>query len=390
MRVGINATSLNDRPSGARQRFVGLYGALFRSRPDNDYIIYEPRDCRVASWFADLPNVSGVATRLPSAGRWSRFMGGIGLWRRLLANDRLDCFEALHLPLIAAPDCPTILTIHDARPVLADVPRVRRAIYGRILRGALRRADAVITVSDAMREELLLLQPGASVTTIYNGIEEEAFSSPVDGRGAASGRPFLLAVGHFEARKNYATLLRAFALIADRDQQLDLLLVGRDGGELLRTLSLVSEFGLTDRVRLLHDVEDGALVAYYRTASLLVFPSTYEGFGIPILEAMAAGTPMALSALPVFHELTQGRAAFFDPEDAEEMARVILALLRSPSRLDLQRTFGRERLADFAFPRLAERLDALHRDVVSKAGLPPVASDSRLTRGARGASERPS
>ena len=60
-RIGINATSLNDRPSGARQRFVGLYGALFRTNPDIDYIIYEPSDCRVAGWFADLPNVRGFA-----------------------------------------------------------------------------------------------------------------------------------------------------------------------------------------------------------------------------------------------------------------------------------------------------------------------------------------
>ena len=364
IRVGINATSLNDRPSGARQRFIGLYGALFRLRPDNEYFIYEPRDCRVADWFSGLANVRGIATSLPSASRLERYARGIGLWRSLLARDGLTCFEALHLPLIRAPDCPTILTVHDARPVLDDVPKVRRAVYLHILRRALREADSVITVSHTMKRELLAIETTARITTIYNGIAPMPFAET---RGGSSAKQtdtnLMLAVGHFEPRKNYETLIRAMALLAADPAAPRLAIVGKDGGSLVATRALIVSLGLTGRVDLMLDVDDARLGALYRAARLLIFSSTYEGFGIPVLEAMAAGLPMAVSDLPVFRELTEDRAAYFDPLDASAMAQTISSLLDSPHRQDEQRAYGHHRLADFAFPALARELDVLHHRV---------------------------
>lgn len=366
MRIGINATSLNDRPSGARQRLVGLYGALFRANPDNDYIIYEPSDCRVADWFAGLPNVRGVATPLPSTSRWRRFARGIGLWRGLLGRDRLDCFEALHLPLIRAPACPTILTVHDARPVLGDVPLLRRTLYRHVLRRSLARADAVITVSDTMRADLLAIEPKARITTIYNGIDPAPFGIALPPEpGIAS--PFILAVGHFEPRKNYDNLVRAFALIAARPDSPRLVIIGKDGGSLAATRQRVDELGLAGQIDLLHSVDDARLVSLYRAARLLVFPSTYEGFGIPLLEAMAADLPLALSNIAVFRELTEDRAAYFDAHDPAAMTSVMLDVLGSPECQAEQRAYGRRRLADFTFATLAAQLNALHRRTVADA-----------------------
>ena len=366
MRIGINATSLNDRPSGARQRFVGLYGELFRAHPEHEYVIYEPSDCRIADWFPGLPNVRGVATPLPSTSRWRRFARGIGLWRRLLTRDRLDCFEVLHLPLMRAPNCPTILTVHDARPVLGDVPFVRRALYRYILRRSLRRADAVITVSNKMRADLISLEPLARVSTIHNGIDPAPFLI-TKGLAAGTEAPFLLAVGHFEPRKNYDTLVRAFALIAARSDAPRLVIVGKDGGTLEATSLLVKALRLADRVDLLNDVGDEQLIDLYRAASILVFPSTYEGFGIPLLEAMAADLPMALSNVAVFRELTEDRAAYFDPLNADAMASVLLDLLGSPERQADQRAYGRLRVYDFDFSTLAGQLEALHCRVLAQA-----------------------
>ena len=365
MRIGINATSLNNRPSGARQRFVGLYGELFRAHPEHDYVIYEPSDCRVARWFAGMPNVRGVATPLPSERRWLRFARGIGVWRRLLARDRLDCFEALHLPLIRAPNCPTILTIHDARPVLGTVPLVRRTLYRYILRRSMRRADAIITVSDTMRAALLRLEPSARVVTIYNGIDPAPFAIS-EFVGGQKNNIFILAVGHFEPRKNYDTLVRAFALMAAPADALRLVIVGQDGGDLESIRLLVNALGLADNVSLLQDVGDAQLIGLYRAASILVFPSIYEGFGIPVLEAMAANLPMALSNMPVFRELTEDCAAYFDPLDADAMARVLLEVLSAPERQADQRAYGRRRLADFTFSTLADQLAALHRRTIAQ------------------------
>lgn len=365
MRVGINATSLDDRPSGARQRFIGLYGALFRACPGIDYVIYEPRDCRVASWFSDLSNVSGVATPLPSNARWGRFFGGLGYWRAQLRRDRLDLFESLHLPLIRAPHCPTVLTVHDARPVLPDVTLVRRILYRRVMRQSLRRADRVITVSNTMRAELMQIEPHAAIATIYNGIDAAAFCAPSGSLPAVLDGRFLLAVGHFEPRKNYATLLAAMNVLRERQPDLRLAIVGKDGGTLAETAALVQKLDLGKRVRLLHAVDDATLAMLYSKAQMLVFASIYEGFGIPVLEAMAAGTPMALSTLPVFRELTEGHVATFDPYDASAMAEAIDGLLSSPQRQAEQRAYGEARIRDFTFATLAAELEALHLDLVS-------------------------
>ena len=369
VRVGINATSLNNRASGARQRFVGLYGALFRLRPDHEFLIYEPTDCRVGEWFADLPNVRAISTPLPSDSRWKRWALGLTYWRRQLARDRLDLFEALHLPLIRAPGCPTILTVHDARPVRVDVPLLRRTLYRRILCQALRGADEVVTVSDTMKSELAGIEPRAVLTTIYNGIDPGSFQDGGEDarllRQLSVPDDFLLAVGHFEPRKNYASLIDSMVLLRSRHPDLHLLIVGHDGGSLADTRAQIEALDRSERVLLLTHVDDVSLGALYRAARLLVFPSLYEGFGIPILEAMAAGLPMVLSDLDVFRELTEDKAAYFPAQNPAAMAAAIAQLLDSPSRRQAMADYGRRRVENFSFGALACELDKLHERIAA-------------------------
>jgi glycosyltransferase involved in cell wall biosynthesis len=306
-----------------------------------------------------------MPTPLPSHERLSRFVRGIGYWNARLKRDRLSLFETLHLPLIRAGDCPTLLTVHDARPVLADVPPMRRALNRRILRHALRRADRVITVSNAMMAELLGIQPRAVIETIYNGIDPAPFVSPTASLPPELSGRYLLAVGHFEARKNYAALVEAMTLLRQREPDLHLAIVGKDGGSLDHVRALVAASGLADRVHLLHAIDDATLASLYARAEALVFPSTYEGFGIPILEAMAAGTPMALSAIPVFRELTEDRAAYFNPHDPADIADVVGRLLASVEAKGEQRSYGRSRLDDFTFAHLARQLGDVHAQLIA-------------------------
>ena len=374
MRIGINATSLSARPSGARQRFEGVYGALFRANPENEYLIYEPRDCKVAAWFPDCPNIRGIPTTMSSAGRWSRLLGGLTHLRRRLAADRLDLFEALHLPVTRSPSCPTITTIHDIRGGSDQAPPLQRQFYRRMLRHALR-SSHVITVSNSMKRSLLAVEPAAHITTIYNGIDPARFAAG-PGEAFLMTGDFLLAVGHFELRKNYDMLVRAMALLAVDVDVPRLVIVGKDGGSLDTTRALIASLGLAGKVDLLLDVDDARLAALYRAARLLVFPSKYEGFGIPVLEAMASQLPMALSDLPVFRELTEDRADYFDPADPAAMARSIKALLTSPQRQVEQLAYGHARIAQFEFHALAAQLDALHRETVSVA-VPRVVEHDR-------------
>lgn len=373
MRIGLNATCFNDRPSGAKQRFVGIYGALISARQDIEFVLYEPSDCRVAEWFGEAKNVKARRTPVPSTGRLRKALAGGGYWRAQLTRDRLDLFEAFHLPLVRAPHCPTIVTIHDARPVLSEVPLLKRLAYGRVLRSALARADHVVTVSQTMRTELLSMERRTPVSVIYNGIDPAAFRAPPPSRLAATreklGLPteFMLAVGHLEARKNYARLIDAVAMLRETQAGMSLVIVGNEGGEGAAVAEQVRRLGLEGRVRLLQGVRDDELVDIYNLCTLVVFPSYYEGFGIPVLEAMAARRPLALSDTPVFRELTEGKGVYFPWDDSRKMASAIRDLLASPSRRNALVAYGDARVQAFGFDRLAAQLEAVYAAATARA-----------------------
>lgn len=378
MRVGLNATCFNERPSGAKQRFRGIYRALIERCRDIEFVVYEPRDCRVGEWFAGAANVSVRRTPLPSSGRFRRAFGGLAYWRWALSRDRLDLFETFHLPLVKAPHCPTILTVHDARPVRREVPLVKRVLYGRVLRQALRSADHVITVSETMKEEIAGIEPAAAVTSIYNGIDPAPFQSASAAAAEAMRvrydlpQDFILTVGHLEARKNYLGLLRAVAELRRAGKAISLVIVGNDGGERAEIRREILRLGLTDQVRMLEGVSDQELQSLYALCTLVAFPSFYEGFGIPVLEAMAARRPLVLSDTPVFRELTESRGAYFCPEDSAAIAAALARVLDSPQRQQELIAYGVERIRAFEFAKLAGEVEQLYRNILAQADRPSL------------------
>lgn len=373
MRVGLNATCLNDRlPSGALQRFVGIYGALVAARPETEFIVYEPSDCAIARVFAGLHNVAAVRTPVASSGGLANALAGAPYWRSRLRADRLDLLECFNLPLVAAPDCPTILTIHDIRYTHTDVAQPRRAINRLILRRALRAAGTVIAVSDTIAAEIREFHPAAPVVRIYNGIAPAPFVAATPPQIAALRArlnlkaDFALAVGHFEPRKNYPVLVDAFARLAAQGTALDLVIVGNDSGERAAVAAQIAALGLAAQVHLLSNVADNDLRALYGMAALVVVPSLYEGFGIALLEAMAAHRPLVVSDIPVFRELLGPQGVFFSPHDADACATQMAALLGDPARAAAQVAEGDRRLGNFTFARLAEQVGALHDRIASR------------------------
>lgn len=370
MRIGLNATCFNDRPSGARQRFVGLYGTLIRQCPKIEFIVYEPSDCAVAGWFYGAPNVTAIRTPLPSGSRWRRTIGGIRYWRQRLREDRIDLFESFNLPLPPTGDCPVILTIHDIRSTLPDQPWPQRNLARAVHRSALRRTKAVLTVSETMRRALLAIDPQAQIIAIANGLDHGAFAAhPGDDervRELCLPDDYLLAVGHFEPRKNYVRLVEAFARLRVTRPHLSMVIVGNDGGTLPDVRGTIDAAGLAAVLQLRQNVTDNELRIVYRHARLVLFPSVYEGFGIPILEAMAAGRPLVVSDLPVFRELVGAHGAYFPPHDVTAMADAIAVILDSLTRQRELVDNGRRRVRDFAFDHLAHQVEAVYRQVLTQ------------------------
>lgn len=370
MKIGLNATCLNDRPSGARQRFVGIYGELVRRLPDAEFVVYEPADCRVGSWFDGAPNVSARHTPLPSEGRARKFFGGFRYWHSALPREGFDLFEGFNLPLVKAPTGRTLMTIHDIRGLHPESGTLKRAAYKVVLGRSIRAADHVVTVSEAMKEEILSFYPGVPISVIYNGLDAREFDriSESDLLAVrlkyALPEDFVLAVGHVEKRKNYLRLVDAIARLRDRGRSCSLLIIGNDSGERKAIEERVESANLSGCVKILSGLSDLEVRCTYKLCSLFVFPSSYEGFGIPILEAMAASRPMVLSDIPVFREITQDRGVYFPHHDVESMAFAIEKVLSSSSERERLIEYGNARVQAFNFSSLAAQVEGLYRSIL--------------------------
>ncbi|WP_339138124.1 MAG: glycosyltransferase family 1 protein [Candidatus Electrothrix sp. GW3-4] len=370
MKVGLNATCLNDRPSGATQRFVGIYSELFKILPEIEFVIYESKDCSVGAWFNDSANISVRKSPIPSEGRLRKYTKGLWYWDRALRQEHLDLFEVFNLPVVTAPSGKTFLTIHDIRFLYPEWQGAERVAYRSILRNAIKKSDHIITVSAAMKNEILKFFPETSICIVPNGLDASLFEfisvSDLDEVRERLSLPekFLLTVGHFENRKNYLRLISSFSLLLRMGHDISLIIVGNDSGMGNLLCKKIADDHLTQKVRLLSGLSDHDVRCLYKLSTLFVFASAYEGFGIPILEAMASRCPMILSNLPVFREITEEQAIYFPHDDIVAIANAMEIGLTSKDERRRLVHYGSRRIRDFSFEQLAKQVATIYGDLV--------------------------
>ncbi len=330
---------------------------VIRRNPQHQFIIYEPAEHRIGAWFADCPNVAVRMTPIPGNGRIARTIAGLRYWRGAFARDALDVFEGFSLPLIAAP-CHTLMTIHDLRALQAP-SRIERTLARIVLRHAFARVDRVIAVSGTVRDAILAVRPATRVTVVHNGVLRH--------RGQECGmlppgvpQRFVLAVGHLEARKNLPMLIDAIARLRDGGMLCPLVLAGRDGGMRASIHRQIARLGLRDIVTVVEDADDAMVRALYAACTLVAVPSSYEGFGIALIEAMAARRPLVTSDIAVFREVTEDRGRYFPVSDSASAAAAIDGVWNDPAEQARLVAYGDHRVGDFAFERLADRIAALY------------------------------
>ncbi len=277
-----------------------------------------------------------------------------------------------------------VATVHDLGPVehpewyAPDVVRHFEAVH----RSVARRADGVIAVSAATRDAFVArmgADPGR-VHVVHSGIPSDFSPVPSGVAGEVSSRyglrrPFILYVGTRERRKNLLGLVQAFARVAERHADVDLALVGARpdvearavqgaGGWTGRELEeTVASLGLTGRVRILGLMPRDDLPALYSAASVFAFPTLYEGFGFPALEAMACGTPVVASNRSAVPEVLGDAAILADPGDADAFGEAMLGVLDDPALASDLSARGRERARSFTWDRTAAGTLRVYRRV---------------------------
>lgn len=370
MKVALNATCFNDRTSGAKQRFLGIYRDLALRLPKVEFVIFEPADCRMQSWFSDISNIQTRRTPIPSEGRFRKLFHAYRYWSQALAHENFNLFEGFHLPLPKAPTGKTVLTVHDIRSSHKDSSWTRRIAFRHAFGRALKNADLVVTVSEAMKTEIQRYCGGTPIHVIPNGLDTIHSKPPTDSVSQAFRRKFglaetfILAVGHLERRKNYLKLIDAIAYLRVSGRLCNLVIIGNDSGERALLEARIAEHKLNIQIVILSGLSNLEVRCAYQLCCLFVFPSTYEGFGIPILEAMAAGRPMALANIPVFREITEGRSAYFSPEDPQDMARTIERVLSSPQGQARLIKYGQERVRAYTYDNIGAQYAQLYANLL--------------------------
>jgi glycosyltransferase involved in cell wall biosynthesis len=292
-----------------------------------------------------------------------------------LVRTRTNVFHEPHYVLPPLTRCRSVVTIHDCIHLRFPqyLPKPGALAYARAQMGsAVRRSHRILTVSEASKRDILeyfKVKP-AKVTVIYNAIDERFLAPPPEESVHAVAEryqlqgDFALYVGTVKPHKNVERLIDAFHLVRQSGlDQLKLVVIGDDISKYAVLRRAVHRYNLHKYVRFLGFLPDDTLAVVYRLAAVFVFPSLYEGFGLPPLEAMACGTPVVTSNVSSLPEVMGDAALFVDPYNAQAIADGMRRVLTEPALRAELGTRGLARARDFSWERSVRRIRDIYDEV---------------------------
>ena len=368
MFIGIDYTAAVRQRAGIGRYTRELVAALLALESPHQYVLFAATGGIGRQTSSVKRQASSVKFRtIPISDEWmARF------WHRLRLPIPVEAITG-PLDVFYSPDfllpptrrsTRTLLTVHDLsflRYPEAFVPKLRRYLE-RLVPRSIARADVVLADSAATQADIvsLLGVPPDKVQVLYSGVHpcfrpeaELGERDRLQARYGIGGRPYVLSVGTVQPRKNYIRLIHAFNQLTN--QPTNQLLIAGGRGWLYQDIFAEAE-KQGDSVRLLGFVDEADLPALYRNAVLFAFPSLYEGFGLPVLEAMACGVPVVCSDASSLPEVAGDAALLVDPHDEDALAE---AMARGLEETDLRRemiTRGLAQAARFTWERAARQL----------------------------------
>lgn len=357
MKIGMDVRKIRDTGIGTYIR--NLLGAMFEVDDRNRYVLFGyPEDREVIP--CPREQVEWVWNR---SGKYS-VMEHLSLpWQARRCG--VDLYHAPHYTLPYFVGCPSVVTIHDLIHLKfpENLPTRFHSFYARTMAGfAARRAKIVITVSNCSKDDIVSLLGvlEGKVRVIHNGVEEGFFHRSTAGK--PDGEGYILAVSSLKPHKNLEGSIRAFSIVADRiPHNLRVTSETPPDGSPLR--ELIHEEMLEERIEFLGHLDDDALKKLYAGASALLFLSHYEGFGLPILEAMASGVPVILSRTSSHPEVAGDAAILVEPGDVTYAASAIMRLVYGGVEREYYIRKGLERAKRFSWKETASKTLECYREV---------------------------
>ncbi len=373
MRVGYSLKNLPSRRTGADIYAVRVLAELRRIDGENEYYqFFSP-----PSLAAGKGNFRPLAT----AGLWMAPPLNV-VWHHTMLDlyVRRYGLDLVHVPYLRIPahcSCPVVATVHDLAEFRTPghYTLLRRAYRRYVLRWLARRAAHIVTISENSKRDIHELYgiPRERISAVYAGVGpefrllgRERCGKQLAARYGLQG-PFILYVGALEhPNKNLVRLIRAFARLRELGfRGHNLVVVGAGRGNPRAIYRAVHEEGLEDNIRFLGYVPYADLPLLYNAADVFVYPSLYEGFGLPPVEAMACGLPVACANASSLPEVVGRAAALFDPHDVDDIARTVAALLASESLRDDYAEAGLRQAGRYSWEMAARKTLAVYRAVAN-------------------------
>lgn len=347
MDVGLDGIPLSQSLTGVGHYTLELARALARISPADRFELVSP---------------SNELSR--------RFWWQLGL-PRYIRRSRFNLFHGTNYSVPLLKTCPTVVTIHDLSLLLW--PQTHSQHLARRARWRLplmaRRADAIIVPSQAVKAEVCehLRIAESKITVIPEAPRSSFWPAPREETVAVRQRlniadDFILFVGTIEPRKNLLTLVRAFQEITHHSQA-QLVLAGDEGWLTGELHGFLKNADFSERVRLVGYLADDDLRALYSSCRVFVYPSLYEGFGLPLLEAMACGAPVVTSNIPSIRETVGKAALLVTPTGVDELARSLVRLLENGVEREQRSAAGKQHASQFSWDRAAATTLKVYRSL---------------------------
>jgi glycosyltransferase involved in cell wall biosynthesis len=369
--VALNGMLLGGEFSGVEEAILGLARTLAEGGR-HKYRFFVPDSCS----HSDLvgPGFETERVKIPR----SRLIRLLWEQKRLPAILKKGGFDLLHAPAYLAPlsaDIPVVLTVYDLQTLLFPglcLP-LNRLNYRMMLPRSIRKASGIIVPSKSVADDVIRLFPDASerIEVIPIGVNPSfrvlgSSDQAMVLAGLGLKEPFVLFAGNMAPNKNLITLVRAFGMMK-RDHAIPhkLVLAGRKAWEYQKICRCIKEEGLAEEVNCIGYVSERELVGLYNAADVFVFPSLYEGFGLPPLEAMACGTPVVCSSQGGLKETAGPAAQLVDHSDANAISDAVADLIEDRAKHDALRKKGLEHAKAFTWENARLQTEAFYEKILS-------------------------
>lgn len=353
MKYVLDISCLDTYSSGAKQRVLTLYTELIKANKNNKFLVIYTSFTNIKSIFK-FPNVTFKKNPYSQEKYIKKIISIFFLYFFMkLKLKKIDVVEFFTLPFFNIKNSKIIITIHDLRKIYFSKFFINKFLLKFFYRYFLLKTNRIIVVSKAIKNEITKNFGKLNVDVIYNTIDQSFFKiinkDKIFKIKKKYNLPnkFLLTVGHQEKRKNLLRLIKAMHILKINGQNEKLIIIGKKADESDEIERLIKKLKLSSNIKIFSNLNDFEVKCFYRLSKLFIFPSIYEGFGIPLLESMASNLPMILSNTEVFREITQNKYIYFDQYDPLSIADKIQYVLINKKIQKQMINYGKKRIKHF-------------------------------------------